>query len=109
LGEQGPVVHFVFCAGDDRADEGMFDLLGDDFKLAQLGLASVKARVFTCRIGTGATSAGWTLDAPQKLVELLEDLCRGGPEEYMEEKPSLFSFQSSSGSLSRMQGNPGSW
>jgi trehalose-6-phosphatase len=109
LGDHGPVVDFVFCAGDDRADEGMFDLFGDDFKLAQLGLGPIKARIFTCRVGTGATSAATILESPQKLIELLEELCSEEPDGFFEEKPSLFSFQSSTGSLSKMAGNPGSW
>lgn len=68
------VVDFVFCAGDDRADEGMFDSLRDLDKLTDMGLSSAATRVFTCRIGSGATSAQTMLDSSQKLLDLLQEV-----------------------------------
>lgn len=68
------IIDFILCVGDDRADESMFDLLKDDVKLSQHGLAAVASRIFTCRVGSGATSASFMIESPQKVVELLEQL-----------------------------------
>jgi trehalose-phosphatase len=75
LGDEDDI-GFVLCAGDDRADEGMFADLQDDTKLAQLGLASIVSRVFTVRIGSGTTMASAMLENTARLSDLLEDICR---------------------------------
>lgn len=71
-------VDFILCIGDDRADEGMFDQLRDERSLAELGLAAISNRVFTCRVGTSATAASSCLESPQRVIELLEEIVTVG-------------------------------
>ena len=69
-------VDFVLCVGDDRADEGMFDLFRDERRLDSLGMRCPANRVFTCRVGSPPTSAKYCLDSHSRVVELIEDLCK---------------------------------
>lgn len=114
-----PVVDFIFCAGDDRADEGMYDLLNDESKLAGLNLAAIVTRIFTCHIGSGPTAASAVLDTPQKLLELLESICSRSSADVPEEIPAPTdskaghpNFSNGSGFGFRMApppAHPGSW
>jgi trehalose-6-phosphatase len=112
-GSDRPVVDFVLCAGDDRADEGMFDALGDETKLALMNLASIVTRVFTCRVGSGATSAAAVLESPQKVIELLEEICRRSEEAAAADDDQVSDLWTSSDGVNvigpRSQTHPGSW
>eukprot|EP00178_Gracilaria_changii_P025464 TRINITY_DN78452_c0_g1_i1.p1 TRINITY_DN78452_c0_g1~~TRINITY_DN78452_c0_g1_i1.p1 ORF type:complete len:1154 (-),score=196.01 TRINITY_DN78452_c0_g1_i1:1370-4831(-) len=66
-------IDFVLCIGDDKADEGMFDMLKDPTKLENMGIRAMN-RVFTCRVGTPITSASYYLDSPPRVNELLDEI-----------------------------------
>eukprot|EP00737_Agarophyton_chilense_P001726 gb/GEZJ01001941.1/.p1 GENE.gb/GEZJ01001941.1/~~gb/GEZJ01001941.1/.p1 ORF type:complete len:1001 (+),score=149.02 gb/GEZJ01001941.1/:35-3004(+) len=66
-------IDFVLCIGDDKADEGMFDMLKDSTRLESMGIRAMN-RVFTCRVGTPITSASNFLESPARVIELLEDI-----------------------------------
>lgn len=105
-------VDFVLCVGDDRADEGMFDALGDENKLAAMQLVSVMTRVFTCRVGSGATSASFVLESPQKLIDLLEEIVQRERESMGEDclgDFGLITEEALEEKLSQEAGGSGSW
>ncbi|PXF44147.1 Alpha,alpha-trehalose-phosphate synthase [UDP-forming] 1 [Gracilariopsis chorda] len=66
-------IDFVLCVGDDKTDEGMFDMLKDRTRLEAIGIRAPN-RVFTCRVGSPVTSASYFLDSPARVVELLEEI-----------------------------------
>lgn len=70
----GPYFDFMLCIGDDRADESMFELFRDEGRLDELGVHCASSRVFTCKVGSSATSAMSLLESPAKVIELLEDM-----------------------------------
>lgn len=72
--ESTPYIDFVLCIGDDRADEGMFEFFHEEQQLEKLGVHSISKRIFTCRVGSSATSASCFLESSQRVVELLEEL-----------------------------------
>ncbi len=52
--------HFILAAGDDTTDEDMFRALPSD--------------AWTIKVGLGPSHASHTVDGPEKMVELLEEL-----------------------------------
>lgn len=69
-----PSVEFVFCVGDDRADEGMFELFKDKSRLEKAGIACSANRVFTCRVGTSRTAAAYCLQSSAEVLAVLEEM-----------------------------------
>jgi trehalose 6-phosphate synthase/phosphatase len=55
---------FVFCAGNDRADEGMFEAV----------LRSGRPRIITCYVGGRDTIGQYFVESPIELVRQLESL-----------------------------------
>lgn len=67
-------IDFVLCIGDDRADEDMFEFFRDQKRLEENGVHCIPTKIFTCRVGSSATSATYCIESSQKVLELLEDL-----------------------------------
>jgi trehalose-phosphatase len=59
---------FIFCAGDDRTDEDMFQIVNE--------VGRERSFYATCIIGTPhvATHAKYYLNAPEELIEKLNEL-----------------------------------
>jgi len=69
-------IDFVFCVGDDRADEGMFQLLRDEKQRVDLGISGISNRIFTTRVGSSATASMFAMESHHSVVELLDELVR---------------------------------
>ena len=69
-------IDFIFCVGDDRADEGMFELLRDEKQRVELGISGISNRIFTCRVGPNATAAAAALESTHQVVDFLAELVR---------------------------------
>lgn len=69
-----PRIDFILCIGDDRADECMFELLHNN--RVELGINGISKGIFTCRVGSTATTANTWLETPAHVVDLLDELMK---------------------------------
>ncbi len=67
-------IDFIFCIGDDRADEGMFELLRDEKQRVELGISGISSRIFTCRVGSNATAAAAAIESTHQVLDFLQEL-----------------------------------
>lgn len=72
-------VDFVLCVGNDRADEGLFEVLTDSLRAGRIGIRCKPERIFTCRVGSARggprTSARTFVETPARVVQMLEAMC----------------------------------
>lgn len=68
---RGKSPDFVFCVGDDRSDEDMFETLMDSAKEPYLPVIS---EVFACTVGNKPSKAKYYLDDTVEVIKLLECL-----------------------------------
>lgn len=72
-------VDFVLCVGNDRSDEGLFEVLTDKVKAGRIGIRCDTERIFTCRVGRAhggpRTAARTFLESPARVVQMLEAMC----------------------------------
>lgn len=73
---------FILCVGDDRSDEGMFDLLNNEGRLTKLGIDTNRAQIFTVKVGLGGTGAMYTLENTQRLHDVISGIAALGEAEY---------------------------
>lgn len=70
----GSYLDFILCIGDDKADEGMFDLFRDESRMETTGVHCPANHMFTCRVGSSATSATSWLETTPRVLDLLEEI-----------------------------------
>lgn len=68
MAEEGRQVDFVFCIGDDRSDEDMFEIIGS---AVTNGVLSSNTSVFACTVGQKPSKAKYYLDDTAEVVNML--------------------------------------
>lgn len=69
--EQGKLLDFILCVGDDRSDEDMFEVImgaKDGPALSQV------AEIFACTVGQKPSKAKYYLDDTAEIIRMLEGL-----------------------------------
>lgn len=69
----GKPVDFVFCVGDDRSDEDMFESIAGAVKVQRLAAAAA-VEVFACTVGQKPSRARYYLDDPAEVIGTLQGL-----------------------------------
>jgi trehalose-6-phosphatase len=65
---------FVFVAGNDRADEAMFECFSADTGGSLEGVDSVKTSIFTCTVGSKTSLAKYFVESPTALKNGIDEL-----------------------------------
>ncbi|CAA7398674.1 unnamed protein product [Spirodela intermedia] len=69
----GKPVDFIFCVGDDRSDEDMFESIAGAVKVRRLATAEA-TEVFACTVGQKPSRARYYLDDPAEVIRTLQGL-----------------------------------
>ncbi|XP_057953810.1 probable alpha,alpha-trehalose-phosphate synthase [UDP-forming] 7 [Malania oleifera] len=72
MAENGKRADFVLCIGDDRSDEDMFEIIGNN--TVSGNILSASNSVFACTVGQKPSKAKYYLDDTAEVIIMLESL-----------------------------------